>query len=80
MAAINYYMGVKRGGTNNQFAVVSGTSSAGTAVDVEVRMQIDNGTAATGLTSLDVEVAIETLKSYLHSSGLNHAGTNLPPL
>lgn len=80
MAAVNYYAGLKRGGSNKVFDVVSGTSSAGTAVDIEVRMQINDGTNATGITSLDVELALAAIREYINSSGVNHAGANLPPL
>ena len=80
MAALNYYVGIKRGGDNTTFSAVSGTSSAGTAVDVEVRMQMNDGTNAIGLNRKDVNVALCTLLSYINDGGTNHAGTNLPPL
>lgn len=80
MAALNYYLGLQRGANANVYNVTAGTSSAGTAVDVEVNVQINNGTSATGITSLDVRLLLETIINYLDSSGLNHAGADLPPL
>ena len=80
MAALNYYLGLSRGSNNNIFNVTAGTSSAGTAVDVEVNIQINNGSNATGITSLDVVLLLNTIVDYLNSSGLNHAGADLPAL
>lgn len=80
MAAVNYYIGVKRGAPLNANNVVAGTSSAGTAVDVELRMQINDGSNATGLIRKDVQNAIKVLEAFLESGGNNHNGQNLPPL
>ena len=81
MAAVNFYMGVLRGQNTTQLKVVTGTASAGTATDVEIRMQINNGTSATGLTRKDVNLAIDILRSYLNSGSVNGlAGANLPAL
>ena len=80
MAALNYYLGLQRGANNQIYLVTAGTSSAGTAVDVEVNIQINNGTNATGITSLDVKLLLKTIQDYIDSSGLNHAGADLPAL
>lgn len=80
MAAQNFYAGVKRGQNMILDNVVSGTSSAGTAVDVEINMQLNDGTNAIGLTRQDVNLAIEILRAFINSGGVNAAGANLPPL
>ena len=80
MAAINYYAGLKRGADSYADTVVTGTSSAGTAVDVEIRMQIDNGSGATGLTRMDVVKLMELLEKHVVQGGFNNQGTNLPAL
>lgn len=78
MAAVNFYAGFKREAQNNPNLVVAGTSSAGAAVDVEVRMQIDNGSALTGLTRKDVVVLLDQMKTYVLSNGGPTAGAFLP--
>lgn len=81
MAAVNYYVGFKRGAAvASPFLATVGTSSAGTAVDVEVRMQIDNGSGPTGLTRKDVNILLDGIEDYINSGGLNHAGASLPAL
>ncbi len=75
---VNYYIGAKRGSTDSPGDITSGTSSAGSAVDVEIRMQIDNGSGVTGLTRLDTNEIGEMLLAYLNQGGQNGAGTNLP--
>jgi hypothetical protein len=81
MAALNYYLGATRGANINAFNVTAGTSTAGTAVDVELRIQINNGSNATGITRKDVNLIIEKLRNYINSGGaLGIAGVDLPPL
>jgi hypothetical protein len=82
MAAVNYYLGFKRGATaaSPTISIVTGTSSAGTAVDVEVRIQINDGTNATNITRKDVNILLDGIESFINSGGLNHAGANLPAL
>jgi hypothetical protein len=82
MAAINFYVGLPRGALNERAeAVVSGTASAGTAVDLEIRMQIDNGVSgATGLTRKDAVVLAQMLTKYIQQGGFDFKGTNLPAL
>jgi len=50
------------------------------AVDVELRMQIDNGTATTGLRKFDVNVLLDVIEDYLNSNGVagGAPGTDLP--
>lgn len=80
MAAVNNYLGLLRGASNNIGNVVVGTASAGTATDVEVRIQINNGTNATGITTLDVELLLNTIRDYINSNGVTgNAGAELPP-
>lgn len=78
MAALNYYIGVKRGAPLNVNNVVAGPASAGTAVDVEVRMQINDGVNATGLSKKETVIALEILEAFIEANGNNHAGQNLP--
>lgn len=80
MAALNYYLGVKRGAPINPNNVTAGTGSAGTAVDVEVRLQINDGANATGLTRKDAMIALEILEAFIESGGNNHDGQNLPAI
>ena len=61
MAALNYYLGFQRGANGNPYLVTAGTSPAGTSVDVEVNIQINNGTSATGITCLDVRKILDTI-------------------
>jgi hypothetical protein len=78
---VNYYLRCKRGATINPFDVAAGTASVGSAADVELRIQINNGTAATGITREDVNLLIEKIRGYLNSGGaLGIAGTDIPPL
>lgn len=80
MAAVNYYLGVKRGAPLNVNNVVASAATAGTAVDVEVRLQINDGANATGLTRKDAMIAIEVLEAFIESGGNNHSGSFLPAL
>lgn len=80
MAALNYYLGLTRGADGNPENVVAGTSSAGTAVDVEMRMQIDPGTGATGLTREDVITRLRTFELFILGNGQGGNGGNLPAI
>lgn len=80
MAAVNYYLGVKRGAPLNVNNVVAGSATAGTAVDIEVRLQINDGSNATGLTRKDAQIALEIIEAFIESGGVNHNGQNLPAL
>jgi len=76
---VNYYHGMKRGKGNNPGDVVVATTTQGSAVDVEVRLQIDNGTATTGLTIIDVKKILETILAEIVQRGITGSlGTNLP--
>lgn len=77
---VNYYIGLKRGANSYADTVTVGTTTAGTAVDVEVRMQIDNGTGVTGLTRKDVVKILDLLEKYVIQGGFDFKGTNLPAL
>lgn len=78
MAAVNYYLGIKRNAALNVNNVVAGTATAGTAVDIEVRLQINDGSNATGLQRLDAVKALEVIEAFIQSGGNNHDGANLP--
>ena len=80
--AVNYYLGFARGKTQNPGNIAIGLAPSGTAADVEVRMQIDNGTGLTGLTKQDVMLALELIEQYLLSNGIpgGATGTDLPKL
>lgn len=55
----------------------SGTSS--TATDyIELRMQTDTGSGATGVTRKDVIMALEAFKRWVLQGGLLRDGTNIP--
>lgn len=78
MAAVNYYIGFKRGDGANPYAAVIGTTTSGTAVDVELRIQINDGSTATGIKKIDVIRLAENIKQVLADSVFS--GTNLPVL
>lgn len=80
MAADNRFLGVKRGAPLNVHAVVHSTGSAGTAVDVEVRLQLNDGSTATGLLRKDVLLALEVLMDFVAAGGENGNGADLPAL
>ena len=78
MAALNYYLGLQRGANFRPEEVTAGTSSAGTAVDVEVNIQINNGSTDTGIRRKEVIQILKVIKAYIQSGGLQGAGTYLP--
>lgn len=80
MAALNYYLGVKRGDPLNTGIVNAGTATIGSAADVELRIQINDGINPSGLTRKDLENCLCVIQAYIESGGLNHAGTYLPVL
>ena len=83
MAAVNYYIGFKRGSSASEGDTINvGTSSAGTAADVEVRVQINNGSNATGITRLDVNLLVEKFLRLMNSNSIQFppVGTDLPAL
>ncbi len=81
MAATNYYLGLKRGASNNPGNVVIGTSTGGTAADVEVRIQINDGSNATNITRKDVVLLLELIENFVEQGGISGSlGTDLPAL
>jgi hypothetical protein len=80
MAAVNYFWGGKRGVALNVNNLNSGSATAGTAVDVEVRIQINDGSNATGITRKDALLILEVIEAAIESGGINHDGQNLPAL
>lgn len=82
MAAVNYYLGLARGVSDSPSNVVAGTASNGTSSDIELRIQINNGTNATGVTKLDVAKAMDVIEQYLIGNWIPAAspGTDLPAL
>ncbi len=82
MAAVNYYLGLARGQSGNPGNVVAGVASNGAASDVELRIQINNGTNATGITKQDVSNLLDVLKDYMVSNYIpaGSPGADLPAL
>lgn len=78
MAALNYYLGLKRADNLNPESVQAGTATVGTAADIELRIQINDGSTATGITRGDVIVLMEILEAFILSGGSTGAGANLP--
>jgi len=78
MVALNYYLGLSRGANLRPEEVTAGTTSAGTAVDVELNIQINNGTTATGIRRKEVLLLLKGLENYINNGGLQGAGTYLP--
>jgi hypothetical protein len=78
MAALNYYLGLKRGDDTNPDNTVAGVASNGTGSDVELRIQIDPGTGATGITKEDV-IALQSRCSRKPSSGNRESPRNARP-
>ena len=80
MAAVNYYLGLKRGkqGTNAGDVVIA-TSTQGTAVDVELRIQINDGVNPTNIKNIDVLMIIEAFEYFVTTRGVpGSLGTDLP--
>ena len=75
---VNYYLGLSRGSDFRPEKVVAGTTSAGSTVDVEVNIQIDNGTALTGIRRQEVLQILKVIEGYIQQGGLQGAGTFLP--
>lgn len=80
MAAVNYFWGVKRGDKNNPDLITPTTATVGTAADVEVRIQINTGSVATGITKLDVLRSLDIIRQAITNGGVNHSGTDVPAL
>lgn len=79
---VNYYLYVARGKSNNPGNVTASTSTGGANGDVELRMQIDNGTTTTKLTKLEVLTKLKLFEQYIASNWpvASGQGTNLPAL
>lgn len=81
MAAVNYYLGLRRGDSANPGNVQVGTATVGTAVDVEVRIQINNGSNATGITRKDAVQLLDQIRWFIEQGGITGSlGTDLPAL
>lgn len=80
MSAVNYYLGLQRGGIMDPESVTAGTSSAGTAVDLEVRIQINNGTTATNITRKDCVELLDVILAFINGGGSAGGGANLPAM
>lgn len=76
---VNYYLGLQRG-QDQVGLVAAGTSTGGTNADVEVRMQIDNGTTTTKLTKMDTVRLLKVIIQYIEGNGVvgGLPGTDLP--
>ena len=76
---VNYYMAVRRGVNNNPGSVTFATTTQGASADVELRMQIDNGTSTTGLTIMDVMKILELFEQTVVQRGITgNLGLDLP--
>lgn len=77
--AVNYYLGLRRD-QQHQGAVAVGTTTGGTNADVEVRIQIDNGTTTTGMTKMDTVRLLRLIEQYIESNGVPGGlpGSSLP--
>ena len=76
---VNYYIGIARG--NDQINVdqlTVGTATAGASVDIEVRIQINNGTALTNVNDKDAVNALEMIRQFILEGNPFSAGANLP--
>lgn len=51
-------------------------AGGGSAVDVELRLQVNNGTQATGLVKNDVHRLVDVLLGYVDSNGAQYQGTD----
>lgn len=85
MVALNYYYGLSRGQNANpeNVVVTSSTNSGpaqGTAADVELRVQINNGATASNITREDVRLLLVTILEFFDGNGAGGAGANLPGL
>lgn len=67
------YLGLRRGDTVAVGNVQAGSSSAGSAVDVEVRWSDSNN-----LTKLDLVCLLMLIIHFTEGNGANAAGANLP--
>lgn len=79
MALTEKFAGLMRGQDGQVDSVVTGTSSTST-LNVEIRVQTDDGTAVTGITRSEVARLLDTIARFYEQGGLNHAGANLPVL
>jgi hypothetical protein len=69
-----YYLGLKRGADFNPDNVTAGTSSAGSGVDVEVRIDTTNGT-----TREESVLALQQVIAFIEQGGQGPGGgANLP--
>ena len=77
--AINLYLSMVRGKINLANVTANAVTQA-TSADIELRMQTNNGSNATGLTRDDVIQSLRTMEQWLLSNGIpgGSAGTNLP--
>ncbi len=83
--ALNYYYGLSRGqALNPELVVTTATTNAGpaqgTAADVEVRVQINNGASASNITREDVRLLLLNILAFFDGNGAAGAGANLPGL
>lgn len=80
MAAVNYYLGLKRGDLFREGQVQAGTATVGTAVDVELRIQTNDGSNATGITRQDVKLLLKELIAYIEQGGVPGIGATYLPI
>jgi len=78
MAALNYYLSLRRGANMRPEKVVAGTSPLGITADVEVNIQINDGSVATGIRRKEVIQLLKVIEAYINDGGVQGAGTYLP--
>ena len=78
MAALNYYLSLRRGANFRPEEVVAGTAPLGITADVEVNIQINDGTVNTGIRRKEVTQILRVIEAYIQQGGLQGAGTYLP--
>lgn len=87
MAANNFYLGLtmaQADNINNENVVAQASSNAGpaagTAADIEVRIQTDPGTGPNNIRRRQVIQGLYQIIAYIESGGSVHGGANLPAM
>ena len=84
--AVNYYLGLKVGDENNYEKVVTSSQVSagpgnGTSSDVELRIQINDGSNNIAITRKDVIEKLQVIMEFINGGGTRPgSGTNLPAL
>jgi hypothetical protein len=84
MATTNFYIGQNNPGQQTDTALTTGSSST-SSLNVELRIQTTDGSTATNITHMQVELILRNILRYLKRGGLTnftnaHSGTEVLPL